>query len=312
MLLTITQFIILFAFWASLGSFSSALLYRIHAREWGMLTGHSKCPVCERQLMWYHLLPIISYLALGGKCGACGSVIPKRYLFLEIIFGVVFGVIGLLLLTSGHFYALPFGMMLFVIFVLCFLAFYDALYQEVPDVVVVSASLFFFVALCVDVFIPSVFNYLRPLSSSTFLEWMVASIALYSFFALQNIIAGLLYLIREKEFSRIFGVFIGYIVLPFWWTIALFAGEKYADKMFPVLEKYDDLPAWVGGWDLRYAIFLGLTTGIYLGFVSIIFAYILGSFVSIYYLSRGEREKRIALVPFLVSGWVIAMIVFLI
>ena len=112
--------------------------------------------------------------------------------------------------------------MLFALFIACFLAFYDALYQEVPDSVVVSGILVFLLVLFVDVHVPSVFGYIRPTTSVTMIEGLVAAIAVYGFFALQNILAGLLYFAEKKQWSRIPGFLIGFITLPFWWTLKVF------------------------------------------------------------------------------------------
>ena len=93
--------------------------------------------------------------------------------------------------------------MLFVLFVMCFLAFYDALYQEVPDSVVVSSILFFLLVFAVDVHFAGVWHYIRPVHISTVLEGLVASVCVYAFFAVQNVIAGLLYFVREGQLARI-------------------------------------------------------------------------------------------------------------
>jgi hypothetical protein len=40
-----------------------------------------------------------------------------------------------------------------------------------------------------------------------------------------------------------------------------------------------DIPTWIGGGDLRVAIFIGLTMGVVHGIMSFAFAYIIGSIV---------------------------------
>ena len=69
---------------------------------------------------------------------------------------------------------------------------------------------------------------------------------------------------------------VGFLTLPFWWTVKVVFGERYADYMFPTLSEYDDVPAWVGGGDLRFGVFLGFVSGLYLSVAGLIFGYILG------------------------------------
>lgn len=100
--------VVLFSFGACLGSFCSALIYRVRHKAGDMLTGRSVCPACDEQLLWYHLFPIISWLALGGSCGHCRKKIPVRYLFLEVFFGAIFAFFGMVLLQGGFFSAIGF------------------------------------------------------------------------------------------------------------------------------------------------------------------------------------------------------------
>ncbi|MDO8900115.1 MAG: prepilin peptidase [Phenylobacterium sp.] len=44
----------------------------------------SACPACERRLGPIDLVPVLSYLALRGRCRTCGAPIPPRYLVLEL------------------------------------------------------------------------------------------------------------------------------------------------------------------------------------------------------------------------------------
>lgn len=51
---------------------------------WASLKGLSHCPKCDRRIAWQHLLPVVSYLALGGRCAHCRTPIPVRYFALEV------------------------------------------------------------------------------------------------------------------------------------------------------------------------------------------------------------------------------------
>ena len=51
---------------------------------------HSFCPNCNEKLKFKDLIPIFSYIFLGGKCAYCGQKIRIRYLLLEVLSGCVF------------------------------------------------------------------------------------------------------------------------------------------------------------------------------------------------------------------------------
>lgn len=71
------------------GSFFTLAVYRIPLGE-DIFYKHSFCPNCKSKLQFKDLIPIISYLALRGKCAHCGQKIRIRYLLLEILSGMVF------------------------------------------------------------------------------------------------------------------------------------------------------------------------------------------------------------------------------
>ncbi len=49
----------------------------------------SHCPNCKHKIRWYENLPVVSYLALRGKCSACKQSISIRYPVVELITGLV-------------------------------------------------------------------------------------------------------------------------------------------------------------------------------------------------------------------------------
>ena len=71
------------------GSVANAIIYRL-PRGISWYKGRSFCPECEHQLNWKDLIPVLSYLFLGGHCRYCHSPIPKRYLFVELFLGLSF------------------------------------------------------------------------------------------------------------------------------------------------------------------------------------------------------------------------------
>ena len=75
------------------GSFLTVVVARLGTGE-TILWGRSRCPHCSRELRWYELLPVLSYLAQGGQCRSCGREIPQRYLGIELSTALLFAGIG--------------------------------------------------------------------------------------------------------------------------------------------------------------------------------------------------------------------------
>ena len=48
----------------------------------------STCPKCQSPIRWYQNIPVISWLALKGKCGSCQNPISIRYPLIEVLTAV--------------------------------------------------------------------------------------------------------------------------------------------------------------------------------------------------------------------------------
>lgn len=66
------------------GSFINVLIYRLPRGE-SIVSPPSRCPLCGKRLSWLDLVPVLSYLALGGKCRYCGGAISPRYPVVELL-----------------------------------------------------------------------------------------------------------------------------------------------------------------------------------------------------------------------------------
>jgi len=82
-------YILIFIIGTLFGSFFSLAVYRIPIKE-SIMHGRSYCPKCNHSLEFLDLIPILSYLFLGGKCRYCKEKIRIRYICLEILSGLVF------------------------------------------------------------------------------------------------------------------------------------------------------------------------------------------------------------------------------
>jgi leader peptidase (prepilin peptidase)/N-methyltransferase len=65
------------AFGLVFGSFLTVVIYRVPRGEG--LGGRSKCPNCGRQVRAWENVPVLSFLALRGRCRGCGNRISFEY-----------------------------------------------------------------------------------------------------------------------------------------------------------------------------------------------------------------------------------------
>lgn len=72
-----------------LGSFFTLAIHRIPKNE-DITHTRSYCPKCNHRLNFLDLIPVLSYIFLGGKCRYCHEKIRPRYLIIELLSGMVF------------------------------------------------------------------------------------------------------------------------------------------------------------------------------------------------------------------------------
>nr|AQQ75001.1 hypothetical protein [uncultured bacterium] len=114
------------AFGLIIGSFLNVLILRHGIR--GIL-GRSSCPSCKRELAWFELVPVLSWIALRGKCRTCRARISVQYPLVEFLTGAGFAVIGLApLLFAQQVLACA----IFALFIS--IAVYDLYHTIIPDV----------------------------------------------------------------------------------------------------------------------------------------------------------------------------------
>ncbi len=99
------------AFGLVIGSFLNVVIHRLPKmmeREWAadcadlngqelppqepfnLMVPRSRCPHCGHRIRWYENVPIVSWLALGGKCSGCKARISVRYPLVEAVTGAFF------------------------------------------------------------------------------------------------------------------------------------------------------------------------------------------------------------------------------
>ena len=96
-----------FLFGLAIGSFLNVVIHRLPLvleRQWraqaaeiegrtpppereslNLIRPRSRCPSCKAHIRAIHNIPVLSYLALGGRCAACKSPIGVRYPAVELV-----------------------------------------------------------------------------------------------------------------------------------------------------------------------------------------------------------------------------------
>ena len=135
----------------SLGSFVNALVWRMRQKELvsegkgskrlvkqlSMPNSRSMCPNCHHTLSVVDLVPVFSWLMLGGKCRYCSKPISWQYPIVELATAVLFVISYVYwpILISGT-GAIIFGLWLVVLTGLVALAVYDIKYMILPNSII--------------------------------------------------------------------------------------------------------------------------------------------------------------------------------
>src|SRR5690554_434481 len=103
--------VLVFLFGLLVGSFLNVVIYRLPVmmeRAWqqearsllampeeaqadtfNLATPASRCPSCQHQIHWYENIPVVSWLALRGRCSSCSTAISPRYPLIELTAGLI-------------------------------------------------------------------------------------------------------------------------------------------------------------------------------------------------------------------------------
>lgn len=60
------------------------------AEPFNLMRPASRCRQCGHAIRWYENIPVVSWIALRGKCSGCGTAIAARYPVVELATGLLF------------------------------------------------------------------------------------------------------------------------------------------------------------------------------------------------------------------------------
>jgi len=118
-----------------IGSFLNVVIARVPEQR-SVWRPRSACPGCGTPIAWHDNIPILSFVALRGRCRACGMVIPWRYPVVEAATGIVFALNYALLGPTADFVEASalFAMLIAITAI-------DLRHQIIPDVITLPGIL---------------------------------------------------------------------------------------------------------------------------------------------------------------------------
>lgn len=268
---------ILFIFWILFWSFSSVIIYRLKSWESGILWGRSHCAKCNNILWSLELIPIFSWLKNLWKCKYCKWKISAIYPFLEISTWILFTLIWYFLIDFNLIIALDINEIiklffwLFIWFISIIYTFYDILFLEIHDWVMLTSIIISIIIITLQSFwiiniIPYFSNLSTEVISNNILEinnsiWLLIISVIW------------LYIIMFKELKEIYDIWILIWILILIYLFNILFTSNISLINFPAIDAliwiyiifvffffqiFVSKWAWMWGWDLRIAILIWL------------------------------------------------------
>ena len=122
---------------AVIGSFLNVCIYRLPNGK-SIISPPSACGSCGHRLSVLDMVPVFSYIFLRGRCRYCKAPYSSRYMFVELLTGILFALCGLYYLPG-----LKMALVFFFIACLIVQAFIDLDHQILLDEILMLMLLIF-------------------------------------------------------------------------------------------------------------------------------------------------------------------------
>ncbi len=274
-------YVVIFIFGLIIGSFLNVVIHRLGSEE-KIVNDRSKCVHCGHVLAWNDLIPVLSYIMLGGKCRYCKEKISGKYLVVEITTGILFALVSyryMLFITNYSVLYIFFAY--FTISALIIIFFYDLKTYIIPDEVLYPAII---VAIVFNLFTDSSLYYILTQGFKSF-----------NFFSqggdvwtgLANVFDFISY--NSKFINHLFAAVISF---SFFFSIVFFTGGKG-----------------MGGGDVKLGFLMGMILGWPMVFLAIFLSFIIGSIAGLILVLKKKKDMKsmIPFGPFLVTGALISL-----
>ena len=110
-------------------SFANVCIHRLPLRQ-SVVYPASRCPSCQHPLRPWHNLPLVSFVALRGRCAYCQDRISRRYPLVESLGGLLYLIGYHQLGLSVH--AFAFALLVAALLIVSFI---DLAHMIIPDAV---------------------------------------------------------------------------------------------------------------------------------------------------------------------------------
>ncbi len=113
-----------------IGSFLNVCIYRVPRKLSVNRPVRSFCPSCDKSLLWWHNVPVISWVLLRGKCHFCKASISGQYPLVELLS------VAAALASYVHFQLTPTAFVIYVLTAtLIVITFIDLEFKIIPNVI---------------------------------------------------------------------------------------------------------------------------------------------------------------------------------
>ena len=259
-----------FIFGLLIGSFLNVLILR-HNTGMPWAVGKSKCFHCNKNLEWYELIPVFSFITQKGRCNGCKAKISLQYPLVELITAFVF---TLSYLKFSEFFS------------------YLSFYLNSPS----SSALKFLKA--------EAANYFPGFQEAFFIAgaWMFFSaLIVISVYDLYHKIIPNFYSHFLFFFSLAFAFFSSVLFFDFnSFLNSLLSGFLFFLIFF--LLSFVSRERWMGYGDSKLAVSLGLFLGPLKSFLTFLFSFWIGAIAGIFiliFLKKAGLKTQIPFAPFL-------------
>jgi leader peptidase (prepilin peptidase)/N-methyltransferase len=77
-----------------IGSFLNVCIVRLPEDE-SIVSPGSHCRSCRAPVAWRDNIPVLGFVLLGGRCRSCGAPFSPRYAVVEVLTGILFGLVAM-------------------------------------------------------------------------------------------------------------------------------------------------------------------------------------------------------------------------